>query len=115
MKAQLLAIALFLIAASVSASTLTTPSYRIQIEGSGEYLVSCDTVKYIGVSRKTGKSIRLSGRTVHTVGADGITPSHFLGYEFKNGRTRYFVGEDGELRVTRGSKVLLQETGLWEW
>ena len=44
---------------------------------------------------------------------DEITPAHFLGYEFKNGRTTYFIGEDGELRVTRGSKVLVEERGTW--
>ena len=115
MRAPLVAIALILAAAGSSADTLTTPSYKITIIGCGEYVVSCDTVKYIGVSRKTGKSITLTGRTVHTTGADGVTPSHFLGYEFKSGSTTYFVGEDGELRVTRGSKILVQETGVWKY
>jgi hypothetical protein len=72
-------------------------------------------VRYKAVSRKSGKSIALTGTTVHTIGADGVTPSRFLGYMFKNGKTIYFVGDDGELRVTRGSKVLVQETGIWRW
>src|ERR1017187_3892386 len=103
MRAPPIAIALVLAAASSLAGTLTTPSYKITVVGCDEYVVSCDTVRYVGVSKKTGKSIALTGRTVHTTGPDGVTPAHFLGYEFKNGRTTYFVGEDGELRVTQGS------------
>jgi len=97
-----------------SADTLETPSYKITIQGCDEYVVSCDTVKYVGVSRKNGKSIKLTGRTVHTTGADGVTPSHFLGYEFKNGNTTYFVSDDGDLQVTSGSKVLIEEHGTWK-
>jgi hypothetical protein len=96
------------------ADTLDTPSYRITIQGCGEYVVSCDTVKYVGVSKKSGKSTQLTGKTVHTLGPDGVTPAHFLGYEFKSGRTTYFVGKDGELRVTRGSTVLIEEHGEWK-
>ena len=114
MRVPLVTIALHS-ALSAPASTLTTPSYKIAVEvRCPEYNVTCDDVRYVGISRKSGKSITLTGRTVHTIGVDGITPSHFLGYEFKNGSTTYFVGEDGELRVTRGSKILVQETGVWK-
>jgi hypothetical protein len=111
--------AIFLIAAvpGLQAGTtniLITPSYTITIEGCEEYVTSCDSVKYVGVSKKSGKSIALTGRTVHTLGPDGVTPAHFLGYEFKSGGTTYFVGEDGELRVTRGSMVLVDEHGEWK-
>ncbi len=117
MRASLLAIIAIVSGAfNSSASTLTTPSYKITVEvRCPEGSVTCDDVRYVGVSRKSGKSITLTGRTVHTIGADGVTPSHFLGYEFKSGRTTYFVGEDGELRVTCGSKILVQETGVWKW
>jgi len=84
------------------------------IKGCDEYAVTCDNVKYVGVSKRTGKSITLTGKTVHTVGADGVTPARFLGYMFKNGKTTCFVGEDGELRVTRGSRVLVHERGIWK-
>jgi hypothetical protein len=114
MSAPLLAIVLIFAAASSLADTLTTASYKITIVDCDEYVVSCDTVKYTGVNKKTGKRIALTGRTVHTTGADGVTPSRFLGYEFKNGRTIYFVGGDGELRVTQGSKILVEERGTWK-
>jgi hypothetical protein len=106
-----------LISATVNlpASALTTPSFRITVEARcPEYDVSCDDVRYIGVSRRSGKSLTLIGRTVHTTGADGVTPSHFLGYEFKSGSITYLISEGGELRVTRGSKLLIEELGVWE-
>jgi hypothetical protein len=114
MRVPLFAIVLIFVAASSPADTLTTPSYKITIVGCGEYEVSCDTVKYVGVSRKTGKSITLTGRTVHTTGPDGVTPAHFLGYEFKSGKTTYFVGEDGEFQVTQGTNILVEEHGTWK-
>ena len=116
MRASLLAIGLITAAINSPADTLTTPSYKITVEERcPEYHVTCDNVRYIGVSRKSGKSITLIGKTVHTIGTDGVTPSHFLGYEFKSGRTIYSVGGDGQLRVTRGPKVLVEEKGVWKW
>jgi len=118
MGLSIFTIMLILAAASSRASTntLTTPSYKITVEiRCPEYNVTCDNVRYVGVSLKSGKSITLIGRTVHTAGADGVTPAHFLGYEFKSGKTTYFVGEDGELRVTQGSKVLVEEHGTWKY
>jgi len=118
MRAPILAIALISAAASSSAgtSTLTTPSYTITVEvRCPEGNVTCDDVKYVGVSKKSGKSITRTGRTVHAIGADGVTPSRFLGYAFTNSSTVYFVSEEGELRVTQGTNVLVQERGVWKW
>jgi hypothetical protein len=107
---------LFLTAVSAPAGTLTTRSYEIKIEVEcPEYNVTCDHVKFTGVDRKSGKTIALTGRTVHTIGKDGVTPSRFLGYEFNDGSAKYFVGDDGELRITHRSKVLLDETGEWKY
>jgi len=114
MRAVFIAILLTAAVSTVRAEVLDTPSYKITIKGCDEYVVSCDTVKYVGVSKKIGKSIVLTGRTVHTLGPDGVTPAHFLGYEFRNGRTVYFVSNDGELRITRGSRVLVEEHGVWK-
>jgi len=117
MRPALFAILLVAAVPTLQAGTtniLSTPSYTITIEGCEEYVTSCDDVKYVGISKKTGKSIALTGKTVHTMGPDGVTPAYFLGYTFRNGSTVYFVGDDGELRVTRGSKVLVEETGVWK-
>ena len=118
MRATLFAIALFLLTAVSRASTLETletPSYKITIESRcPEGFVTCDDVKYVGVSKKTGKSITLIGKTVHAIGADAVTPAHFLGYVFKNGSTTYFVSDDGEISVKQGKEILVQETGAWK-
>lgn len=47
--------------------------------------------------------------------ADKVTPCHSLGYEFTNGNTSYFISEDGHLKVTDGSKVLVDEVGEWTY
>lgn len=118
MKLSIFSIVLILAATSLraaSTNTLTTPSYKITVKVCcPEYNVTCDDVRYVGISLKSGKSIALIGRTVHTIGPDGVTPAHFLGYEFKSGKTTYFVGEGGELRVTQGMKVLVEEHGTWK-
>ncbi|MBK1690514.1 hypothetical protein [Rubrivivax gelatinosus] len=101
-------------AAGVPAQTLLTPGYRVTIEPrcpEGE--VGCAEVGYRGVSRRSGRAIRLEGHTLHTRCADGVTPCRFLGWEFRNRDTVYRVLESGELRVTRGEQVLVQEQGVW--
>jgi len=80
-----------------------------------EGYVTCDDVKYVGTSKKTGKSITLIGSTVHSIGADGVTPSHFQGYKFKSGTVEYFVSIHGYLEVKKGGKVILYEEGKWDW
>jgi hypothetical protein len=99
-----------------TASTLITPSFKITIEvRCSEGMLGCDNVKYVGIGPKTGHLVTLMGREIYAIGADGVTPSHFLGYEFKNGETNYFVGEDGKLEVTKRSRVLVDEQGTWKW
>jgi len=93
---------------------LETPSYLITIsEVLEEGGPSCFGPSYLGVSKKTGRRIALNGDDAHSVGAEGA-PGHFLGWSFRNGKTIYFVSEDGELEVTRGKKVLVQEKGVWK-
>jgi hypothetical protein len=97
------------------ADTLTTPSFVIDIQGCEEGVISCDNVMYTGTSKKTGKSIKLRGKTLHTLCADGVTPCRFLGYEFRKGDVYYRVMEDGSLLVMQGKKILVEETGEWDW
>ncbi|MDO9359510.1 MAG: hypothetical protein Q7T70_11015 [Polaromonas sp.] len=97
------------------ADTLTTQSFSIQIQSNcAEGDVVCDDVTYRGKSRRTGQSLVLKGKTMHSLCADGVTPCRFLGYEFRNGPFRYVVYENGGLLVTRGKKVLVEETGNWQ-
>ena len=98
-----------------AAETLDTPSFTVTIDvRCAEGNVTCDDGGYLGTSKKSGKAIRLTGRTRHSICADGVTPCRFLGYEFKNGATTYFLSEGGELIVERRGKQLLREQGEWK-
>jgi len=93
-----------------------TASFVIQIDQRGpEGSVTSDDVRYVGTGKKTGKSITLIGSTVHSYGPDGVTPTQFQGYRFKNGSIEYFVSVHGYLEVTKGDKVLIDEKGVWDW
>ena len=95
--------------------TLDTPGYTVDIvQQCEEGNVTCDDVRYTGTSKKTGKSITLRGKTVHTLAADGVTPGAFQGYAFKTGRTHYTVYADGRLLVTQGRKTLVNQQGQWK-
>lgn len=112
----LLIFLLSLFAREACASTLTTPSFIIQIKvNCAEGNITCDNVTYVGTSKKTRKSITLRGKTKHSMCADGVTPCQFQGYEFWNGTTYYQVMEDGRLLVMQGKKRLLDEKGKWDW
>jgi hypothetical protein len=92
----------------------------------------CDDVTYEGTHRKTGKSIRLSGRDMirycpgdHGDG-EGKTPCRHVGYEFRNGNIEYNVWNDGRLEVwrefgkrhadgTRERQLIVDEKGTWSW
>src|SRR5690554_7171257 len=80
---------------AVSAETLTTDNFIIQIErGCREGEVTCDTMRFIyspvGIENKQ----TVIGRTVHTKCADGITPCAFQGYEFLADGAKYFRSEE---------------------
>jgi hypothetical protein len=113
MQRILLLLTLICFAGQASA-TLTTPSYLVDVETHCEEgVVVCDKVTYRGTSKKTGESIQLIGKTLHTTCADGVSPCRFLGWRFEHGDTTYTVLEEGVLIVERGNKVLLEEKGNW--
>jgi hypothetical protein len=121
---KFLCLGLLVVASSVSAKgvvvgELVTDNYHVTItDHCGEGSVTCNHVTYLGVNRKSGNPIQLTGATMHTMCADGKTPCRFLGYQFKNGDVTYYVMEEGVLRVVKGSKhkekVLLEEQGEWK-
>ncbi len=95
-----------------NAETLKTKNYKVTITRNClEGNVTCNNVTYLGKNLKTGQSIRLKGKTIHSVGADGVTPSRFLGYEFRNNNFVYRVTADNQLLVFNGKKLILQESG----
>lgn len=96
-------------------SVLKTPSFQVRITiNCKEGVVVCNNVTYLGTSLKTGKSIKISGKSVHTLCADRVTPCRFLGYEFRNKQYLYSVSEDGLLEIYRNQKLVTSEQGTWE-
>ncbi len=105
---------MFALAASAT-ERLVTESFDIMIDvRCAEGVVGCDKIRYTGVNRKTGQSIRLTGKEIHTRCADGVTPCRFLGYMFRNKGITYVVWENGMVTIKRGSKVLVEEQGAWQ-
>ena len=117
---KLCLVTLLLGATQIKAEILTTTNYIITItHNCDEGEVGCDDVTYVGVNRKSKKTISLKGADLmHYCPSDlgdgpGKTPCRHIGYEFKNDKVNYFVGDEGNLEVTRGAKVLLREKGVW--
>ena len=95
------------IATTSNAETIRTKSFLIDINTQCEEgNVSYDRVTYVGTDLKTGKSIRLMGKTLNSRHS-----YRFLGYEFRNGKYRYVISEDNSLLVYKGDKLILQEQG----
>jgi hypothetical protein len=97
---------------SANAEVLRTKSFNISIERNcPEGEVTCNHVTYVGTNIRTGKAIELQGRTLHLTGADGVTPTRFLGYEFWNEEYRYIVTADNKLQVFHEEKLIIEEQG----
>jgi hypothetical protein len=108
------AFALSAYAEPVTTEILETPHYLIKVERNcPDNYVTCEDVSYVGRNKSTGQTISLTGRTLHSLCADKITPCRFEGYEFKNGRYKYFLGIQGYLVVRLGSKTVFEEKGEW--
>jgi hypothetical protein len=117
---NLAALAALTLAASTYAhaqaqQTLETAGFTVKItQQCEEGNVTCDDVRYVGTSKKSGKAISLRGKTMHSLAADGVTPGAFQGYVFKSGRVTYTVFADGRLVVTEGKKTLVNQRGEWK-
>ncbi len=114
MKRFNLLLILFLFAGQARAA-LITPSFIVDVRSyCEEGDVVCEKVTYRGTSKKTGESIQLMGKTLHTTCGDGVSPCRFLGWRFEHGNTTYTVLQDGVLIIERGKKVVVEEKGTWE-
>ena len=97
------------------AETLETKNFILKItRNCPEGEVVCNNVSYTGTRLRTAESIKLTGRTVYRLCSDRVTPCQFLGYEFINGAYRYFVTENGTLRIYKQGKLLVEESGSWK-
>ena len=89
---------------------LLTPNYvALIVQHCRRGVLDCQNVEYFGVNRNTGASIYLRGRSIVSGGA-----SNWLGYQFKNRETGYFIyvnGSDARLSVEQDGKILTEESG----
>lgn len=91
-----------------SAETIRTKHFQINItRNCSEGNISCDDVTYVGQDLRTGKSIRLTGKTVNR--ARSYT---FLGYEFRNGPYTYSVTRNNVLLIYKDEQLILREQGV---
>lgn len=96
-------------------SVLKTPNFQVRITiNCEEGVVVCNKVTYLGTNLKTNKSIKILGKSVHTLCADQVTPCRFLGYEFRNKQYLYSVSEGGLLEIYHNKKLVTSEQGNWE-
>lgn len=115
MNLAALAMVTFASAHAQAQQTLETPGYTVKItQQCEEGNVTCDDVRYVGTSKKSGKAITLRGKTMHSKAADGVTPGAFQGYVFRSGRVSYTVFAEGRLVVTEGKKTLVNQRGEWK-
>jgi hypothetical protein len=92
------------------AESFNTKNFSVKItRNCPEGYVTCDNVTYQGRELRSGKSIRLKGRTQHTICKDGVTPCMFLGYTFRNGNYLYRVTNMNVLEVYKSGKLILSE------
>lgn len=95
-------------------TVLTTKHYVVTIiDDREEGDVTSDSIVYLGVSKRTGKSIRLVGSTWHNTDPTGA-PGQMYGYIFKNGDTYYCVYLSGTLEIRRKNwDIVVSEDGRW--
>jgi len=88
-----------------------TKSYRLNVmHPCPEGCVSCDYLRLTCLSKATGSVVHAKGRTWHTTGADGVTPSRFLGYIFMHDGKVYRILPDGTFEIAGADgKVEVEE------
>jgi len=96
------------------AETLVTKTHTIELTSQcRENTHSCDNVIYKGISKRSGKTLKLKGRTIHEDCDEDECA--LTGYSFNNGNTQYLVSIDGKLTVSQGINLILEQQGVWDF
>jgi hypothetical protein len=94
--------------------TLDTKSFTVKItEVRQTNVMNCLWATYDGFDKAYHRGIVIKGQDTYAAGADGA-PNRFLGWTFINPPITYFVSEQGHLKVTEGTNVLVSEQGKWK-
>lgn len=113
---RVIAVLSLIISELTMARTLDTEHYRIVVSCLSPKLeIGCERVSYQGVNKETGSITSLFGRQIVQACPDKVSSCYSLGYEFADGQSLYHISEDGQLRVTNGSKVVIDEYGHWTY
>lgn len=103
----------FLPQVSVAAKCVTEHYVVTITEHCGTDEHFCDKVTYVGINKKTGKSITLSGASVVRPCSDGVTPCQHMGYEFFSGKYRYAITDTNwmfaKLWVWKDGQTIIDE------
>jgi len=71
--------------------------------------LNCKKIEYFGVNKKTGAATHLKGENYLSGNA-----RNWRGYQFESEKTRYYIfdhGDSAELRIEKGKKQLISESG----
>lgn len=98
---------------SQAESVLDTKSFIITIDvRCEEGNVSCDDVRYTGISKADGTTLQLKGKTLNKAKSLDM-----YGYTFKNGAYTYSIltqKEPAALQIWKNGKLIRTETGDWQ-
>jgi hypothetical protein len=99
---------------ALHAETLETRTYTVEITPlCGERVTDCEQFAYADTHKRTGSHLNMVGKPGQRPCPPGNAPCDPLGWQFHDGNTSYFVGQDGWLIVTQGNKTILREQGAW--
>ncbi|MEP0177853.1 MAG: hypothetical protein ABJH28_10890 [Paraglaciecola sp.] len=107
----------FSLSLAVNAESLITQSYEIAVKWKcGEGFVSCENIEFSVKNKTGGMTNTYTGKSSHSVCADGVTPCKFQGYEFKVGNLNYSLYMRGLLEVLNNNdELVLSEKGEWHY
>ncbi|MCG7803141.1 hypothetical protein MCV29_18210 [Enterobacter asburiae] len=88
---------------------LDTEKFTISlINKCGRFEGECDQMVYLGVRKSDNSTISLKGKTLHD------SAGKIIGSTYKNGEVVYTVTyEPAKLVVSKGSQVLVEQSGQW--
>ena len=100
--------------------TLVTGGYEVTLRTEcAEGEVSCERIYADALALEDNQTRALSGSTLHTLCADGVSPCRFLGYQLSDDTYDYRVLENGQLHIQRcdefGCESIYNEQGQWHF
>jgi hypothetical protein len=113
---SIIIVVILLFTSHALAETLVTPSYKIEFGGCGEGVVSCDEIDVVVTNRSSNAVSSYTGKTMHSLCNDGVTPCQFQGYQFPGNEGHFVIHADGTLEISgKSNQAILVEEGKWSY